>query len=53
MAKKLKIEHISINNMTSLFPPRESLVSDIPPGDRKTEKLFFTVCTVFVGALAD
>jgi hypothetical protein len=26
--------------MTSLFPPRESLVSDIPAGDGKTEKLF-------------
>jgi hypothetical protein len=26
-----------------LFPPRESLVSDIPAGDRNNEKLFFTV----------
>jgi hypothetical protein len=26
--------------MTSLFPPRESLVSDIPAGDGNFEKLF-------------
>jgi hypothetical protein len=26
-----------------LFPPRESLVSDIPAGDGNIEKLFFTV----------
>ncbi len=26
--------------MTSLFPPRESLVSDIPAGDGNIEKLF-------------
>jgi hypothetical protein len=25
-----------------LFPPRQSLVSDIPPGDRNIEKLFFS-----------
>jgi hypothetical protein len=25
-----------------LFPPRESLVSDISAGDRNVEKLFFT-----------
>jgi hypothetical protein len=29
--------------MTSLFPPRESLVSDIPARDGNIEKLFFTV----------
>ncbi len=31
-----------VNNlhMTSLFPPRESLVSDIPAGDGNIEKLF-------------
>ncbi len=27
-----------------LFPPRESLVSDIPAGDGKIVNLFFTVC---------
>jgi hypothetical protein len=27
--------------MTSLFPPRESLVSEIPAGDGNIEKLFF------------
>jgi hypothetical protein len=27
--------------MTSLFPPRESLVSDIPAGDGNIEKAFF------------
>jgi hypothetical protein len=27
--------------MTSLFPPRESLVSDIPAGDGNIEKLFY------------
>ncbi len=32
------------NDVThNLFPPRESLVSDIPAGDRNIEKLFFTV----------
>jgi hypothetical protein len=34
--------------MTSLFPPRESLISDIPTGDRNIEKLFFTVYTHLV-----
>jgi hypothetical protein len=29
--------------MTSLFPPRESLVSDIPAGDGNIEKPLFTV----------
>jgi hypothetical protein len=29
--------------MTSLFPPRESLLSDIPAGDGNIEKAFFTV----------
>jgi hypothetical protein len=28
-----------------LFPPRESLVSDIPAGDRKTDNLFLQ-CTI-------
>jgi hypothetical protein len=27
-----------------LFPPRESLVSDIPAGDGNVANLFFTVC---------
>jgi hypothetical protein len=27
-----------------LFPPRESLVSDIPVGDWNIEKLFYGVC---------
>jgi hypothetical protein len=27
--------------MTSLFPARESLVSDIPAGDGKIEKFFY------------
>ncbi len=30
--------------MTSLFPPRQSLVSDIPAGDGNIEKLFYGVC---------
>ncbi len=30
--------------LTSLFPPRESLVSDIPAGDGNIEKLFYGVC---------
>jgi hypothetical protein len=29
--------------MTSLFPPRESLVSDILAGDGNTKKLFYGV----------
>jgi hypothetical protein len=29
--------------MTSYFPPRESLVSDVPAGDGNIEKIFFTV----------
>ncbi len=29
--------------MTSLFPPRESLVSDIPAGDGNIEKFFYGV----------
>jgi hypothetical protein len=33
--------------MTSLFPPRDSLVSDIPAGDGNIKKLFFTVCIHF------
>ncbi len=35
-----------------LFPPRESLVSDIPAGDGKTANLFFTVYSV-AGGLVD
>jgi hypothetical protein len=31
--------------MTSLFPPRESLVSDILAGDGNIEKLFYGVHT--------
>jgi hypothetical protein len=31
--------------MTSLFPPRESLVSDIPAGDGNIEKLFYGALT--------
>jgi hypothetical protein len=36
---------LSGNNlyMTSLFPPRDSLVSDIQAGDRNIEKLFYGV----------
>jgi hypothetical protein len=30
--------------MTSLFPSRESLVSDIPAGDGNIKKLFYSVC---------
>jgi hypothetical protein len=33
--------------MTSLFPPRESLVSDIPAGDGNIEKLF-SGCVLFI-----
>jgi hypothetical protein len=31
--------------MTLLFPPRESLVSDIPAGDGNIEKLFYGICS--------
>jgi hypothetical protein len=36
---------LSVNNygIYKLFPPRESLVGDIPAGDGNIEKLFFTV----------
>jgi hypothetical protein len=39
---------VSRNNlyMTSLFLPRESLVSDIPTGDRNIEKLFYGVSSL-------
>jgi hypothetical protein len=41
---RMSLTQISLggNNlyMTSLFPPRESLVSDIPAGDGNIEKLF-------------
>jgi hypothetical protein len=30
-----------------LFPPRESLLSDIPAGDGNIEKLFFTLYLLF------
>jgi hypothetical protein len=33
--------------MTSLFPPRERLISDIPAGDGNIEKLFLR-CTLLV-----
>jgi hypothetical protein len=33
--------------MTSLFPPRESLVSDIPAGEGNIEKLVYGVNTHF------
>jgi hypothetical protein len=32
--------------MTSLFPPRESLVSDIPAGDGNIEKLFYSITVI-------
>jgi hypothetical protein len=42
--KEMSLTKLSLggNNlyMTSLFPPRESLVSDIPAGDGNIEKLF-------------
>jgi hypothetical protein len=31
------------NNYCTLFPARESLGSDIPAGDRKVAKLFYSV----------
>ncbi len=34
--------------MTSLLPPRESLVSDIPAGDGNIEKLFYGVVYVYI-----
>jgi hypothetical protein len=34
--------------MTSLFPPRESLVSDNPAGDGNIEKLFLRCCLSFL-----
>ncbi len=37
-------------NMTSLFPPRESMQSDIPAGDGNIEKLFLR-CTIGSGIL--
>ncbi len=36
--------------MTSLFPPRESLVSDIPAGDGNIEKLFLR-CKLILGTV--
>ncbi len=41
---------LSGNNlfMTSLFSPRESLVSDIPAGDGNIEELFFGVEQLFI-----
>jgi hypothetical protein len=33
--------------MTSLFPPRESLVSDIPAGGGNIEKLFYGVYKLY------
>jgi len=30
--------------MTSLYPPRERLVSDIPAGDWKLANLFYSAC---------
>jgi hypothetical protein len=35
--------------MTLLFPPKESLVSDILPGDGNIEKLFYGVMTLNTG----
>ncbi len=39
---------LGVNNevIYKLFPPRESLVNDIPAGDGNIEKLFFTVLRV-------
>jgi hypothetical protein len=34
-----------------LFPPRESLVSDIPAGDGNIKKLFYSVCMCKYGIL--
>jgi hypothetical protein len=34
---------ISLAGIIKLFPARDSLVSDIPAGDRKIINLFFTV----------
>ncbi len=40
-------------SLTRLFPARESLVSDIPPGDGKIDNLFYSVgrICVFIGEL--
>jgi hypothetical protein len=38
---KLSLGGNNFKNMASLFPPRESLVSDIPAGDGKMKKSFF------------
>ncbi len=39
--------------MTSLFPPRESLVSDIPAGDGNIEKLFYGVLLTLCSCCED
>ncbi len=41
------------NNLfiASLFPPRESLVSDIPAGDGNIEKLFYGVMILYCAIL--
>ncbi len=36
--------------MTSLFPPRESLLSDIPAGDGNIEKLFYGVASIIASS---
>jgi hypothetical protein len=40
---KLSLVGIVYIYLTSSFPPRESLVSDIPAGDGNIEKLFYGV----------
>jgi hypothetical protein len=46
-AARISLTKLSLggNNfyVTSLFPHRETLISDIPAGDGNIEKLFFTV----------
>jgi hypothetical protein len=34
----MSLTKLSLAGISKLFPPRESLVSDIPAGDRKNEK---------------
>jgi hypothetical protein len=47
-SNKLSLGRINLY-ITSLFPPRESLVSDIPAGEGNIVKLFYGVATSTLG----
>ncbi len=39
----MSLTKLSLAGIVKLFPPRDSLVSDIPAGDRKNDNLFYSV----------